>query len=285
MPTHDEIDALWDFSDPAATEQRLQSALDEVSDGAFRLEIQTQIARAQGLQGRFEDAHRTLDLIEGSLDASPPRVQVRHRLERGRTLNSSGKPAEAMPLFEQALGIASDARLDDLAVDAAHMIAIAATGDEQIEWNRKALHLAERSKEPRARRWRASILNNLGWSLHDAGLYEEALDAFTRALHLRSEQGEAKTIRIARWCVAHCLRSLGRTEEALQLQQALLDELAAAGEEDGFVHEELGECLLALGREEAARPHFRAALDALCSHPAVSSDPARLARLGRLAEG
>lgn len=285
MLTHDEIDALWDFSDPAATEQRLQSALDEVSDGALRLEIQTQIARAQGLQGRFEDAHRTLDLIEQSLDAAPPRVQVRYPLERGRTLNSSGKPAEAIPLFEQALGIASDARLDDLAVDAAHMIAIAATGDAQIEWNRKALYLAERSKEPRARRWRASILNNLGWSLHDAGLHQEALDAFTRALHLRTEQGEAETTRIARWCVARCLRSLGRTEEALQLQQALLDELAAAGEQDGFVHEELGECLLALGREEAARPHFRAALDALRSHPAVASDPARLARLERLAEG
>ncbi len=95
------------------------------------------------------------------------------------------------------------------------------------------------------------MLNNLGWSLHDAGLYEVALDAFTRALHLRSEQGEAKSIRIARWCVARCLRSLGRTEEALQLQQALLDELAAAGEQDGFVHAELRECLSALGRAAA----------------------------------
>ncbi len=47
MPTHDEIDALWDIADPAATEQRLQSALNEVSDGVLRLEMQTQIARAQ----------------------------------------------------------------------------------------------------------------------------------------------------------------------------------------------------------------------------------------------
>lgn len=281
----DEIDALWDFSNPAATEQRLNSALEQTHDTSIQLEVLTQIARAQGLQGRFDDAHRTLDDVEAQLSGAPPRVHVRYCLERGRTLNSAGKPDDALPLFKQALNTASEAGLEGLAVDAAHMIAIAATGDEQIEWNRKALYLAERSKEPRARRWRASILNNLGWSLHDAGLYEEALDAFTRALHLRTEQGEAETTRIARWCVARCLRSLGRIEEALQAQQALLDELSASGGQDGFAHEEMGECLLALGREDEAVPHFRAALDALRSHPTLASDPARLARLERLAEG
>ena len=54
--------------------------------------------------------------------------------------------------------------------------------------------------------------------------------------------------RIARWCVARCLRSLDRTEEALAEQQALAAELEAIGETDAYVAEEIAECLSALGR-------------------------------------
>ena len=51
-----------------------------------------------------------------------------------------------------------------------------------------------------------------------------------------------------RWCVARCLRSLGRTEEALAEQRALAAELEAIGESDEFVTQEIAECLRALGR-------------------------------------
>ena len=53
---------------------------------------------------------------------------------------------------------------------------------------------------------------------------------------------------IARWCVARCLRSLGRTAEALAEQRALAAELEAVGETDEHVTEEIGECLRELGR-------------------------------------
>ena len=51
-----------------------------------------------------------------------------------------------------------------------------------------------------------------------------------------------------RWCVARCLRSLGRTEEALAEQRALAAELEAIGESDEFVTLEIAECLRALSR-------------------------------------
>jgi hypothetical protein len=51
------------------------------------------------------------------------------------------------------------------------MVAIVASGDEALAWNQRALELAQASPDPDARRWRASLFNNLGWTYHDRGEY------------------------------------------------------------------------------------------------------------------
>ena len=167
------------------------------------------------------------------------------------------------------------------------MLAIAAASPaETIRWNERALELAEASEDERAQRWQASLLNNLGWARHDGGDYEAALSLFERALTERQKRGSDRETRIARWCVARCLRSLGRLEAALAQQRALLAEGKAAGEAVGFTQEEIGECLLALGRGEAARPYFARAYAALSGDAwLVAEEDARLARLRRLGGG
>src|SRR5689334_12516001 len=56
--------ALWNFTKPADTEARFR-ALDlqaaRSGNRAYLLELRTQIARAEGLQGKYEAAHATLD--------------------------------------------------------------------------------------------------------------------------------------------------------------------------------------------------------------------------------
>jgi hypothetical protein len=90
--------------------------------------------------------------------------------------------------------------------------------------------------------------------------------------------------RIARWTVARCLRTLDRPAEALAIHQALATELAAAGEADPYVDEEIGECLLALGRGEEAASHFARAHAGLAADPwLVENEPDRLKRLHDLA--
>ncbi len=90
-------------------------------------------------------------------------------------------------------------------------------------------------------------------------------------------------MRIARWCVARCLRSLGRVEEALAEQQALAAELEAEGEVDGYVDEELAECLLVLGRGDDARAHFSRAYTELSGDAGLqANEPERLERLRAL---
>ena len=211
------------------------------------------------MQRRFEEAHSILDEAEALLDTAGPLAEIRYQLERGRLHNSSGEKAPARGAFQQAWEAARAAgaagfAVDAEAVDAAHMLAIAAaTPAERIRWNERALALAGASADERAQRWQASLLNNLGWARHDGGDYEAALALFERALTERQKRGPHRETRVARWCVARCLRSLGRLEEALAQQRALLAEGEAAGEAVGFTLEEIGECLLALGRGAAKR--------------------------------
>ena len=128
------------------------------------------------------------------------------------------------------------------------MLGIVEPSPRAWEWNERAMELARSSPDPAARRWVASVANNMAWAKHDAGAYEEALELFALALVERERQDDPGRTRIARWCVARCLRSLGRTEDALAEQQSLSNELEALGETDEYVTEEIAECLRALGR-------------------------------------
>jgi tetratricopeptide (TPR) repeat protein len=273
-----DLDSLWDFADPAASETRFldAAAAAGLRHDERRLTALTQAARAQGLQRRFDDANATLDQVVAAIRSGQHEARVRLALERGRVLRSSGLAERSVPSFQAALDEATTAGLDALAVDAAHMLANVAhdRGDWQasLNWNRCAIGMAERSHAAAARRWLASLLNNAAWTLHGQQRFEEA-------------QGKPEPIRTARWSVARVLRSLNRLEEALAIQRELLREHEAAGTGDGFVQEELAECLLALGHGEEARPHFRRAYAELTRDVSLAErEPMRLQRLNDLAK-
>jgi tetratricopeptide (TPR) repeat protein len=273
-----DFDSLWNYDQPAETEARFLELLPEIP-GEERLQLLTQIGRAQGLQRRFDDAHHTLNDVEANLVEVQPVVRVRYLLERGRVFNSSRQPEKARPLFLEALTLAQATNEDFYAIDAAHMLGIIDPPDKQLSWNLQALTLAERSSEPRAQNWRASLYNNIGWTYHDLGDYEKALDMFQKALIARQTQGKPREIAIAEWCIGRVLRSLNRINEALEIQLRLKTE----GSSDGYVDEEIGECLLAQGKSEEARPHFAAAYDLLSKDAFFTENEApRLERLRQL---
>ncbi len=146
------LDELWDFEDAAGSEARFR-------EGAAVL--QTQVARALGLQGRFDEADAVLDATDGA----PDRVL----LERGRLRNSAGDPAAAIPLFEAAKDAASSLFLR---VDALHMLAIA--DPERAEQHTAAALALLEGADDRTRRWAVGLHNNLGWNLFGAGEVERS---------------------------------------------------------------------------------------------------------------
>ncbi len=280
--------ALWEYDAPAGTEATFRELLPTAQAEGLDSELQllTQIARTQGLQGRFADARGTLAGVRERLTPAPSTAHVRWFLERGRVNNSSGDRGGARPDFEAAWRLAQVLKLDGLAVDAAHMLAIVAP-DEALTWNQRAMELATTSEDPDARRWLGSLHNNIGWTHHDAGRFDDALVHFEAALTARQEAGKPGGILIARWCIARCKRSLGRLEEALAEQLALAADQSTAGRpEDGYVSEELGELLLALERPDEATPHFKRAAERLGADAWFAKNEAdRLARLVRLGGG
>jgi tetratricopeptide (TPR) repeat protein len=282
-----DLESRWAYDEPAASEALFRKMLAEDAHlrASERLEVETQIARALGLQERFDEATRMLDAVERahSRDAV---VAARLHLERGRVLRSSGAAEAARPEFERALAAAERAHHEFLVADALHMLALVAPRDETVAAHLAAIARVEQSSDPRVRRWLAPLHNNLGWAYHDRGEFSEALAEFEQAAALYAVRGNANDARFARWAVARALRSLGRCAEALPAQQTLLAETAAAGAEDGFVEEEIAECLLALGRTEESRAHFREAHRLLSQDASLARDePARLARLRGLAGG
>jgi len=285
---HD-FDKLWDFNDPAQTEQNFREVLAKISaeeNPEYRLELQTQIARTLGLQQKFDEAHKLLDQVEAELKSEHPVVKIRYLLERGRTLNSSGKKNESLPLFLQAWELGVVHQADFYAVDAAHMLGIVATPDQQLIWNEKAMNLAENSPDKRAQGWLGSLYNNIGWTYHDMQEYDKALAIFLKGLDWRVAHDQVGETQIAKWCVARTHRSLGHIDQALDMQYDLEQEMKAAGQdEDGYVSEEIGECLSLLGQPETAAPYFLKAWMLLSQDIWLQKNEAeRLERLKMLGE-
>ncbi|AQP47036.1 hypothetical protein BW730_05405 [Tessaracoccus aquimaris] len=206
-----ELQPYW--GDPATFEATLRARRDE-SSGPLRDEFTTQVARALGLQGRFDEASAELD----SVSSDDPVVAQRVALERGRILNSSGDAEAAVAPFTAAFELGAD---EFLTVDALHMLAIT-DRDNSEEWTRRGLRIAMTSHDADVERWQGSLLNNHAWNLADAGRESEALTVFERADEWFAERGTPVQRSRARWAVAHLLRRTGDNAGAREILGALL---------------------------------------------------------------
>lgn len=259
-----DLRALWDFSRPDVSEQRFRDRLAGASADEALI-LQTQIARTYGLRRRLDESRALLQSLRPQLDAAGAEARVRWQLEWGRTWASAVHDRETLPeadretartAFRAAADAARAAGLDALAVDALHMLPFTtrstqADRRQDLAWNEEALALALNSPQADARRWEASLRNNLGITLNDLGRHADALVMLQQALDALVRQGApVSRQRIGRWMVAHTLRRLGRVDEALAMQQQLETENAADGTPDPYVFEELA--LLHRARGETA---------------------------------
>ncbi|MGH3017111.1 MAG: tetratricopeptide repeat protein [Gaiellaceae bacterium] len=198
----DRLRPTWDFDDLDGSQQRFRASLEEEQTDAGRAEILTQLARVEGLRDHFDEGDALLDEAE-ALAGSTPVVRARVDLERGRLRRSGDDPEAALPLFEAAFETALAIPDEFLAVDAAHMVAIAAPDFEtRLTWSKRGIDLAGSSSDPEVTYWLGSLFNNIGWDYFDAGDYETALDWFERALVEREKRpDEPNRIELAREAV------------------------------------------------------------------------------------
>lgn len=255
---------LWDFNKPELSEQRFREAL-TTATGDDALILQTQIARSFGLRKDFAKAQEVLKSIEKPVLSAGPEVRTRYALELGRTYASATHPPEsqtaeskklARAAYESALETARVAGLDGLAIGAIHMLAFVDTEPaDQLKWGQEALAVVAASSQPEAKKWEASILNNIGYALHQLGRFDEALSTFKQALVVRERGTNAEAVRVAHWMIAWTLRAMGRMDDALNIQLRLEQECEAAKAPDPYVFEEL-ETLYRVRGDEVRANHY-----------------------------
>lgn len=201
----EDLDALWDFADPIASEAAFRRAISSTHDPVARAVLGTQVARALGLQERYDEADRVLELI----DTAVPAVRARVALERGRLRNSGGHPDDAVGFFESAASIAEAAGEHFLLVDALHMLGIAQPerGEAHAAAALAVLD-ADPAPAPRAQRWRVALHNNRGWALFDAGELSAALQEFEQALRDAERYGTDEQQGWAREAIEECLEAI-----------------------------------------------------------------------------
>ncbi len=280
------FDKLWDYNNPAETELKFNDILStfaQEENSCYRLQLLTQIARTQGLQRRFDEAHKTLDEVGALLKEEQGIEHIRYFLERGRAFNSSGDKRNAEVCFRTALDTAQKLGEDFYAIDAMHMIAIIATPPEAIVLNEQAVLMAEESGEERAKNWLGSLYNNLAWGYFDNAEHEKALSVFLRALKWREDKQQVRETAIAKWCVARTLRALNRIDDAIKVQLGLFEEGVNAGRSDGYVNEELGELFLLKNDKLKSTFHFEKAYELLSTDPYLAqNERPRLERMKKL---
>ncbi|MFO7896346.1 MAG: hypothetical protein R6U84_05380 [Candidatus Cloacimonadales bacterium] len=286
------FDAMWDYNDPAGSEELFVGILAGLKDSAelsydqnYHVELLSQIARAQGLQGKFAAADSTLQSAAELLNDKTVSGKMRLLLEKGRLHNSQAESKIAAQYFEQAYQFGQENNLDYHALDALHMLGIVSAEEQQIEWNLQALQIAESSDDFRVKSWLGPLYNNLGWSYHDQQKYDSALEYFQKGYEYRLTGNDESAIRIAKWSVGRALRSLQRYDEALEIMLELEAEIEQKNlAADGYLYEELAE-LYHMQEDPRAQKYFKLAYQIQVQDNWIKQNEAeKLARMKKLSE-
>lgn len=281
-----EIDALWDAQRPAWSESRLRDLLEQADDAGldYRLQLQTQIARALGLQRRYTDALNLLDQVAAHLPPEPCTARVRYQLERGRIFAQTFEFSRAMSYLQAALLQADRLKQGVYAVEAAQLLSQVAPERERLGWQLEALRLAEKSPDQQMLVLTDALYTQIGTAYQQKGEPARALEMFEKSLAWNQAHHTGEGELQAEWRIGRSLRALGEIKTALARQKALLarrekQHLAP----DGQVYEEIGECLLSLGKPEQASPYFARAWELLSADAGLSRrETGRLERLRAL---
>lgn len=252
------FDDVWgQLGDPVLVEKKFIEFLpqaQELENKSIYLQLMSQLALAQAVLKKFDQAHATLDQAQAELTSEHDLARVRVLCERGRTFQQAGDFEKARVYFERSYELSLTCKFDKETINAAHMIAIVAKDSaDKIAWNQRALDIALTTEQNSAQNWRGPILNNLGANYLAEKQYEKALDTFKQALvEFEKTPNYGYNIRFAKFRIAQVYRLIGRYDQALamlQEQLAQYDVIMKSGKIDmsvdmfklmrGWLYEEL----------------------------------------------
>ncbi len=229
---------------------------------SVEVEALSQVARMNLILGDRETGEEYLAQAEGRASENDPMGWSRYLGVKGRFEWKAGDLQEARKTFEQMFEYCDSNALAGRAVDAAHMIAIVAESpDDQVEWGRRGIEMADAHSEER---WLGPLWNNLAGTYYDMRQFDSALVCYinAREYHWRFSGETAKLL--ADYHIGMTYRLLGEYEEAGRWLRPVLawaeriEDYSAIGQ----ACEDLGETEIGLGRKAAGLALLRRAREA-----------------------
>lgn len=251
-----------DYAQATETFQAAAQAALEDGDDVTRCEACAMAARGYLIRDLKEPGREWLAKAAELATPDAPRGWSRYLGVRGRFEWKDDDLAQATDTFRDMYDYCLQHGLHERAVDAAHMVAITGTADEQEQWAHKGIAAAEAGGLDR---WLGPLWNNLAVTCDEQHRYEEALDAYLKARHYHWKVGDEQAKLLADWAVGKTYRRLRQYETALQWLRPTLawSERLYAEQPRPECGEWVGLCCWDLGEIAAARDDRQAALEDL----------------------
>jgi len=237
----------------------------DTKDNSTLTEAEAQVARCYGIQGKHAEGRPWLAKAKEHAKDAEPRGWSRYLGVRGRFEWQDAKDnARAKSTFIEMYEYCKKHELFSRELDAAHMVAIVAPPEEQVEWALKAVAAAEKGNETG---WLAVLWNNLGWTYEEAGSFDKMLDALVKARKYHYESGNDMSKMIADFGVGRAYwrnKDNAKAREWIDAAFARAKELHAAepdnterGEWVGWGHVYTGDLEYGLGNYTSALESYK----------------------------
>ncbi len=222
-----------------------------INSNSGATEALAMIARTHLIMNEPDSASAWLQQAGKIADNHEPRGWSRYQAVRGRYLWQKNQLDEATQLFKNLYNYCVKNDLPERAIDAAHMVAITGSPQEQIEWGRKGIAEAETNHIDR---WLGPLWNNLGATYEDMNQYDSALAAYKKAREYHYKYGTARNKVIADYAVGHILVKLGRFDEAGEWLRPVLTQCEETQDHEfiGLTCRDLGDIGAASGKYDQA---------------------------------
>jgi len=276
------------FNSRKYTESRdiYQKAADlavESNDSSGATEANVMIARSYLILDEYKEG--IVYLREAIKTASPdhPLGWSRYLGVRGRFEWQDNRLEQATETFKGMYYYCSAHELHDRAVDAAHMVGITGTLDEQVEWAEKGIQEAETGN---VTSWLGPLWNNLGATYEDLEEYENALEAYKKAREYHYEFGQERNKLIADWALGHAYRMLDDNHNAEKHLKPLIKKFDDLNDMEfmGWTYKELGHIEISKKNFRIAVKYLYYARDNLMQSGMKEWDPEGYKQLIRLIE-
>ncbi len=246
-------------------------------------EANAMIARTYLIQGYGNEGLKYLQKTVETGTPDDPKGWSRYLSVRGRFEWNNENLMKATETFKEMFYYCQEHKLWDHAVDAAHMVAITGTLEEQVEWGLKGIRIAE---DHDVHSWLGPLWNNLGATYEDMEEYNDALHAYKQAKEYHYQYGSERNKLIADWAVGHAYRKVDSTQQAEDVLHPLVSWSERLNDKEflGWTYWELGQIEYERNNFWEAAKYLRDALNNLKEVGIDNWDPDKYREIADLLE-